>query len=143
MRSRIQSLYYRFSHRGSLGAAQPSVVTRVWPYHGQISTGSLQYSSLLEGLVNWEQRGIPKAAGTGASEHFDLDRMRRLLDRLGRPQAAWPAVHVAGSKGAGLPKGDEANRRGGARAPAEPGSRQHRYGNWGMPTAEAGQPSLL
>ena len=99
MRSRVQSLYYRFSHRGSFGA----VPTRVWPHHGQISC--LQYSSLLEGLVNWEQRGIPKAAGTGASEHFDLGRMRRLLDRLGRPQAAWPAVHVAGSKGAGLPRG--------------------------------------
>ena len=53
----------------------------------------------LEGLVNWEQRGIPKAAGTSSSSQFDLGRMHRLLDRLGKPHQAWPAVHVAGSKG--------------------------------------------
>lgn len=56
-------------------------------------------SSVLDGLVNWEQRGIPRAAGTIDSSHFDLSRMRRLLEVLGSPQSSWPSVHVAGTKG--------------------------------------------
>ena len=53
-------------------------------------------------LINYEQQGIPKDAGVGsAASRFDLGRMRRLLAALGSPQAAWPVVHIAGSKGKG------------------------------------------
>jgi dihydrofolate synthase/folylpolyglutamate synthase len=46
------------------------------------------------GLINYEQR--PPAAGD-----FKLDRMRRLLARLGDPHRRLRLVHVAGSKGKG------------------------------------------
>lgn len=36
-----------------------------------------------------------------APENFDLGRMRALLARLGDPQAAYPSLHIAGSKGKG------------------------------------------
>ncbi len=36
-----------------------------------------------------------------APENFDLRRMRALLARLGDPQADYPALHIAGSKGKG------------------------------------------
>ena len=85
----------------------------------------------LAGFTNHEQQGVPLAAGTDTAAGFDLvrgkpsrcsaalkhtrphcflnavafnptqARMHRLLDRLGAPQAAWPAVHVAGTKGKG------------------------------------------
>ena len=54
---------------------------------------------LLESLVNYERAGIPTAAGTAASDRFDLARMERLLEALGNPQRQLQAVHVAGSKG--------------------------------------------
>ena len=34
-------------------------------------------------------------------DHFKLDRMRELLDRLGNPQDRMPIVHIAGTKGKG------------------------------------------
>jgi hypothetical protein len=64
--------------------------------HAAVPMGA---SGLLDRLVNWEQRGIPAAAGTQDSKHFDLDRMRRLLQRLGDPHMQYLSVHVAGSKG--------------------------------------------
>ncbi len=54
---------------------------------------------LLSTLVNWEQKGVPRGAGTSASEDFDLARVRRLLARLGDPHKSWPSIHIAGSKG--------------------------------------------
>lgn len=47
------------------------------------------------GLVNFETR--PPAQ----REPYRLDRMRAFLERLGNPQNAVPAVHIAGSKGKG------------------------------------------
>ena len=32
---------------------------------------------------------------------FDLDRMRRLVERLGNPQDRYPVIHIAGTKGKG------------------------------------------
>ncbi len=57
--------------------------------------------SLLSTLVNYEQQGIPANAGSvsAAAGAFDLGRMHRLLAALGDPHLAWPAIHVAGSKG--------------------------------------------
>ena len=68
--------------------------------HHRLPQRSLS-SSVLEGLVNWERKGIPKDAGTSRSNQFDLGRMCRLLDQFDNPQNQWPAVHVAGSKGEG------------------------------------------
>jgi dihydrofolate synthase/folylpolyglutamate synthase len=34
-------------------------------------------------------------------EKFNLDRMRRLAERLGNPQSHYPVIHVAGTKGKG------------------------------------------
>src|SRR5262245_45165308 len=51
----------------------------------------------LFGRVNFE-----RLAGTMYSaDDFKLDRMREFLRRLGDPQEAIPAVHVAGTKGKG------------------------------------------
>ena len=36
-----------------------------------------------------------------SAEVFDLDRVRRLLQRLGDPQSAYRTIHVAGTKGKG------------------------------------------
>src|SRR3972149_5521552 len=36
-----------------------------------------------------------------SAELFDLDRVRRLLHRLGGPQTAYRTIHVAGTKGKG------------------------------------------
>lgn len=55
----------------------------------------------LDGFRNFEQRGVPKDAGTDSAAGFDLERMHRLLDCLGNPHRSWPAVHIAGTKGKG------------------------------------------
>ncbi len=49
----------------------------------------------LYGRINYERQVRVSPAG------FRLDKMRELLDRLGNPQSAWPAIHVAGTKGKG------------------------------------------
>ena len=49
----------------------------------------------LYGLANWETRP------PGTEPTFELDRMRRILDALGRPEQRWPALHVAGTNGKG------------------------------------------
>lgn len=54
--------------------------------------GALDY---LYGLANWETRP------PGTSVTFELDRIRALLDDLGAPHEAWPAIHVAGTNGKG------------------------------------------
>jgi len=51
----------------------------------------------LHGRIDYERaRTVPYRTRT-----FKLDRMRELLDRLGNPQRALAAVHVAGTKGKG------------------------------------------
>ncbi|KAI3425824.1 hypothetical protein D9Q98_007799 [Chlorella vulgaris] len=53
-------------------------------------------------FTNYEQQGVPQAAGTDSDAGFDLGRMHRLLGDLGDPHHAWPvAAHVAGTKGKG------------------------------------------
>lgn len=46
-------------------------------------------------FANWETRP------PGTPLTFELDRARRVLARLGDPQDAWPAVHIAGTNGKG------------------------------------------
>ena len=47
--------------------------------------------------TDYEQRGF----ATYAPEFYDLDRVRRLLARLGNPQDTYRIVHIAGTKGKG------------------------------------------
>ena len=53
----------------------------------------------LDALVDWERRD--RSAGSGRAMRVDLAPAAALTDRLGRPQDAFHAVHVAGSKGKG------------------------------------------
>ena len=41
----------------------------------------------MDSLKNYEKVGVPKGAGTDSDDGFDLGRMRRLMERLGNPQA--------------------------------------------------------
>jgi dihydrofolate synthase/folylpolyglutamate synthase len=51
----------------------------------------------LFGRINYERtRGIPYR-----SRGFELHRMRQLAARLGHPEQAFPAIHIAGTKGKG------------------------------------------
>lgn len=49
----------------------------------------------LYGRINYERQ--IKVSG----HEFRLDNMRKLLNRLGDPQSAYPSIHVAGTKGKG------------------------------------------
>ncbi|OWM75565.1 hypothetical protein CDL15_Pgr021729 [Punica granatum] len=60
-----------------------------------------ELAAYLDSLKNYEKSGVPKGAGSDSDDGFDLDRMRRLLGRLGNPQSKFKAVHFAGTKGKG------------------------------------------
>lgn len=51
----------------------------------------------LLGLADWERMALP----TGQRPRYDLGRMFALVERLGSPHKAVPAVHITGSKGKG------------------------------------------
>jgi dihydrofolate synthase/folylpolyglutamate synthase len=53
--------------------------------------------AFLDGFTNYER----VSDFTAGPETLCLDRMRHLLDQLGRPQDACPALHIAGTKGKG------------------------------------------
>jgi len=48
----------------------------------------------LEMLKNYEREGVPKDAGVDSDKGFDLDRMHRLLVRLGNPLAAYQVLII-------------------------------------------------
>lgn len=59
-------------------------------------------------LVTWQdaldflyQRANWEAVPAGPQTEFKLQRIRALLNDLGRPQLRWPAVHIAGTNGKG------------------------------------------
>ncbi len=61
---------------------------------------STQYRAALDylyGLTNYEHKLATQYAG----QLFDLSRMERLLDAIGRPDRQFRSVHVAGTKGKG------------------------------------------
>ncbi|KAK3137068.1 hypothetical protein QOZ80_5BG0447280 [Eleusine coracana subsp. coracana] len=60
-----------------------------------------EFFEYMERLRNFERSGVPRGAGTDSDDGFDLERMRRLLRRLGDPHTHFPAVHIAGTKGKG------------------------------------------
>ena len=43
----------------------------------------------LDNLKNYEKLGVPENAGTDTDDGFDMGRMRRLMHRLGNPQAKY------------------------------------------------------
>ena len=51
----------------------------------------------LTGFINYERHKLPAYS----TETLNLDRMRDLLNRLGDPHRAYPAIHIAGTKGKG------------------------------------------
>ena len=54
-------------------------------------------SDFLFGRINYERtRSVPYR-----SRGFKLDRMRQLAARVGHPEQAFPAIHIAGTKGKG------------------------------------------
>ena len=58
-------------------------------------------SEFLFGRINYERtRRVPYR-----SRRFKLDRMRQLMARVGNPERAFPAVHIAGTKGKGSTAG--------------------------------------
>lgn len=90
----LGSLARRASHRGVPPAFPPLAVAMGRPH----SSSALDW---LASFTNYEQRGVPAAAGTDTAAGFDLGRVHRLCAALGDPAASWPAIHVAGTKGKG------------------------------------------
>ena len=64
--------------------------------HGAIETYE-QAVEFLFGRINYERLN----SDLYSAGDFKLDRMARLLERIGNPQNDIPVVHVAGSKGKG------------------------------------------
>ena len=54
---------------------------------------SLEY---LSSFVNYEKTGLEEA-----KNNFDLNPLRKTLEKLGNPQEAYKSIHVAGTKGKG------------------------------------------
>ncbi len=58
------------------------------------------YQQALDFLYSFVDYSL-KHADELARATFDLDRMRQLLQHLGNPHQAYPAIHIAGTKGKG------------------------------------------
>ncbi len=58
------------------------------------------YNLALDYIYSFVDYSLKKADQLAAA-NFDLARMRALMDALGKPQAAYPSLHVAGTKGKG------------------------------------------
>lgn len=51
----------------------------------------------LDMLKNYEREGVPEGAGTDSDAGFDLERMQRLLGRLGDPLSSYPVSPLSHS----------------------------------------------
>ena len=58
------------------------------------------YNQALDYLYSYVDYSLKKSSEL-AKAHFELGRMRALMDYLGNPQEAYPIIHVAGTKGKG------------------------------------------
>ena len=58
------------------------------------------YNQALDYLYSYVDYSLKKSSEL-AKAHFELGRMRALMDFLGNPQEAYPIIHVAGTKGKG------------------------------------------
>lgn len=59
-----------------------------------------QYNSALDYLYSFVDYSLKHSSELAKAE-FNLDRMFALLEELGEPQARYPSIHVAGTKGKG------------------------------------------
>ena len=57
--------------------------------------------TFLNGLMNYEKKGMPVGSATASSKGLELCQMKALLEALGDPQDSFDAIHVVGSKGKG------------------------------------------
>ncbi len=55
----------------------------------------------LDAFTDYEKIGLPSPGSPEAEQNFDLDKLRRVLKKLGSPQDAYRIIHVAGTKGKG------------------------------------------
>ncbi len=80
----------------------PTVARKTRAVRSQKSRGPFRtYNSALSYLfssTNYEDTGLPRGYNI---DNFSLDRMRRLLGKLGAPHRMLNAVHIAGTKGKG------------------------------------------
>jgi dihydrofolate synthase / folylpolyglutamate synthase len=60
----------------------------------------LQYNNALDYLYSFVDYSLKHSSELAKAE-FNLDRMFELMDLLGNPQAKYPVIHVAGTKGKG------------------------------------------
>ncbi|MGA9533627.1 MAG: folylpolyglutamate synthase/dihydrofolate synthase family protein [Anaerolineales bacterium] len=60
----------------------------------------IRYQEALDYLYSFVDYSLERSDRYGP-DAFELDRVRRLLDRLGNPHLAYPSVHIAGTKGKG------------------------------------------
>ena len=58
------------------------------------------YNQALDYLYSYVDYSLKKSSEL-AKVHFELGRMRALMEMLGNPQEAYPIIHVAGTKGKG------------------------------------------
>jgi dihydrofolate synthase/folylpolyglutamate synthase len=58
------------------------------------------YNQALDYLYSYIDYSLKKSSEL-AKAHFELDRMRALMELLGKPQNSYPIIHVAGTKGKG------------------------------------------
>ena len=62
--------------------------------------GEEAYKAALEYLYSFVDFSMQKA-DTYSPARFKLERMQALVASMGDPQAAYPSIHVAGTKGKG------------------------------------------
>ncbi len=60
----------------------------------------IQYNKALDYLYSFVDYSLKHSSELAKAE-FNLDRMFALMDQLGNPQARYPIIHVAGTKGKG------------------------------------------
>src|SRR5512138_171734 len=60
----------------------------------------IQYNRALDYLYSFVDYSLKHSSELAKAE-FNLDRMFALLEELGKPQARYPIIHVAGTKGKG------------------------------------------
>lgn len=63
-------------------------------------TGSLNYQEALDYIYSFVDYSVERSFRYSA-DVFELDRVRELLLRLGNPEASYPSIHIAGTKGKG------------------------------------------
>ena len=70
-------------------------------FSGVASDACARTDAFLASFINHESAGVPRGAGADGADGFPLERMHFLLQSLGSPNAAFPVLHVGGTKGKG------------------------------------------